>query len=498
MGALIQLVTLGTLYIGQMRVYSILFAAGIWSDIAAQNLVLDPAFGEDGVALVSFGNANDRPRDIDVLPDGRIVLCGWVDATVTSMGAAALSAAGVLDTSLNGTGTVTINPNAFNTDCIVDAMVVQPSDNRIVLAGMVVIRLTATGDLDSTFGYNGVVHRSASDVVIQDDGRIVCSNAWGLEDDLTVFRLLPNGQLDSTFGMNGIARAGVSDIDGWTSLCLYGDGRILAAGRRQQDGVYLIARWDANGSIDENFGVEGVVESGSNSSGVSFPIILLRADGSIFLASDTGTTTGTGWTVRGYLGDGLVDESFGVNGIATIGFDGMGGLNGVTLDGQGRILLIGYVNSPGEISTVVARLLPNGQLDQSFAGAGSFVFPSSIGEAAEVQPDGRIVICGRKAGNMFVIRLTEEIATGTLSGDWGEQPSPASVVRVNGSLAIATYGLWEVRKQVVVLDAMGRLLAKHEMTSTESMVALPGSVQGLLIVRVSDGYRSFTTRLIVE
>ena len=93
--------------------------------------------------------------------------------------------------------------------------VAQDAGGRLVVAGesgqdsVLVLRLSADGQLDTTFGTGGVttipVGAGAESMVIQRDGRILvgASNLNVAGRPMVVARLTPDGAVDSSFGTNG-------------------------------------------------------------------------------------------------------------------------------------------------------------------------------------------------------------------------------------------------------------------------------------------------------
>src|SRR5690606_16761563 len=125
-------------------------------------------------------------------------------------------------------GSVFINPTTNRFDLITNVLV-QP-DDKILLTGIsytqimpekaVVVRLNPNGDLDSGFGNNGVVlnnfgngqvDASFSDVVLQNDEKIVVVGSFYFQGGTGGFygtkplivRYNTDGSFDTTFGNNG-------------------------------------------------------------------------------------------------------------------------------------------------------------------------------------------------------------------------------------------------------------------------------------------------------
>jgi uncharacterized delta-60 repeat protein len=141
-------------------------------------------------------------------------------------------------------------------------------------------RLTAQGAGDAafgTFGYRTDSLGAASIVnalALQPDGRIVAAGTatQGFGDNFFVARLDSTGQMDASFGTNGVAiRDLVFGADQANAVAVETDGRILAAGRItnlvvdrgffRTSGAVAVAGFLANGAIDAGFGSNGAVFS---------------------------------------------------------------------------------------------------------------------------------------------------------------------------------------------------------------------------------------------
>jgi uncharacterized delta-60 repeat protein len=153
---------------------------------------------------------------------------------------------------------------------------------RIVVAGSVVtasgvdvvlLRLTADGALDATFGQGGFVivarpgDQHGSAVIIQPDGALVVAadTTEGSEPQLLVQRFLTSGVVDPSFGTQGAVLAPLgknthsilNDQTAWMVQML--DGRLVVAGNGTLGGVTgpVLARFLPDGSPDPTFGTNG-------------------------------------------------------------------------------------------------------------------------------------------------------------------------------------------------------------------------------------------------
>jgi uncharacterized delta-60 repeat protein len=101
-----------------------------------------------------------------------------------------------------------------------------------------------------------------------------------------------------------------------------------------------------------------------------------------------------------YLPSGALDDSFGDAGVVDLVFNGgiLDEAYGVTIQPDGRILVVGVTRVGAQDDFAVNRYLTGGTLDESFDGDGkvSTDFSGSVDRAyvALVQPDGRIVVAG--------------------------------------------------------------------------------------------------------
>src|SRR5262249_3413666 len=148
------------------------------------------------------------------------------------------------------------------------------------LADFAVVRYTANGTPDSSFGKNGEVTTSfggsyginyATDVAIQGDGKIVAggyaggSSVKGNSYDFALVRYNVNGALDNTFGSGGKVTTNFSGSGGYmtasadqaSAAFIQPDGKIVLAGvtcpvtaPSGADTDIALARYNANGTLD--------------------------------------------------------------------------------------------------------------------------------------------------------------------------------------------------------------------------------------------------------
>lgn len=173
---------------------------------------LDDSFGIDGVSTVSFGNRFSEVTSMAIQSDNKIVLAGRsIEEGDGLMAIARLDADGGLDNTFGQSGIITslISDSSRASDVLID------TNNNIVVAGSystlingepsdsgVVLRYSPAGELDATFGFNGVTSNlniyNAVSISLQSTGHIIVGSSESF-----VLRLTPNGGTDSTFGASG-------------------------------------------------------------------------------------------------------------------------------------------------------------------------------------------------------------------------------------------------------------------------------------------------------
>ncbi len=158
--------------------------------------------------------------------------------------------------------------------------------------GFMLYRLLGNGSLDASFGTAGIVRSFGNeifDLVQQPDGKIIAAGYTGdnlLENDIVLTRYLPDGDLDATFGTDGIVITDHGFVEA-NGVALQPDGKIIVAGFYYQctliffcDYHFIIGRYNPDGSIDNTFRPTGFF---SNSIGLDEELhkVLVQPNGDI-------------------------------------------------------------------------------------------------------------------------------------------------------------------------------------------------------------------------
>ncbi len=388
---------------------------------------LDLTFGGGGKVFTDIDSGGDIVQDIVLQPDGKIIAVGYSYTSTSVRGAIVrYRPNGSLDNTFGTNGKILI-PAVYLRDSAL-----QP-DGKIVVAGYTgsspnydfyIARLNADGTFDTTFNGTGTlildlstVSDNAYSVKIQPDGKILVGGSAAI--DFAIVRLNADGALDTSFDGDGKTYTNIPPGSSRINfLELQPDGKILAAGTSTtpnpssgaEVGSFATARYNADGSLDTSFN-NGIgfattmfftSAQSSGSIGNSAESILLPPGGKILVVGSTHISSlqETKVAMIQYNADGSVDSGFGTNGKAQNSFGMATSAHDAALQADNKIVVAG---SSGHIKfglpITVGRFNPNGSLDTSFNGDGWSRIQNapndySIGNAAVIQPDGKILVGG--------------------------------------------------------------------------------------------------------
>ncbi|MBC8487073.1 MAG: T9SS type A sorting domain-containing protein [Bacteroidetes bacterium] len=343
---------------------------------------LDNTFGIGGKVFTSWNcSSNPADNDIRIQQDGKIILgTRYYNGSDDDFILARFNSDGSPDLSFGDNGQVISSIGSYNDWC--NAIAIQP-DGKILAAGgtnnapasnynynFALIRYNADGSIDSTFGNNGITitniglsNNIAYSMVIQQNNKIILVGEANdsIFSDFALARYKTDGSLDSDFGNGGIVRTPVSTTyDFAKSIDLQPDGKILVAGSAQSslsNYNFALVRYELDGSLDNTFGVNGIVltDIGSDFG----EAVTIQPDEKIILAGSFTNGTIYDFATLRYNNDGALDYTFGTNGLISTSF-GNGDSEGkaVTLGNDGEIIVTGSYNpgSPNYFDFAMVRL----------------------------------------------------------------------------------------------------------------------------------------------
>lgn len=414
------------------------------SDIAVArynaNGTLDLDFGNGGLATINFQSSagvdlNDLGRDIAIDSNGRIVVVGWVQ-TLGGIGVARLTADGDLDTSFGDGGKTlttiaefTVEPRGMALD----------ASGRIIVAG----RRLLTSDLTQ-----------------QQQDFIVARYLAEDSDDL------PAGSLDPTFNVVGYAITDFGGRDEAFDVAIQSnddetaaDDKIVAVGVAGADRQFALARYNIDGSLDTTFGSGGtrltdIVGAGGFE---TIDSVAIQQNDKIVV---TGTTALGDVAVARYLADGsALDLGFNAGnpqqpGVNLINIGDSDTAEGVVIQPDGAIVAAGHFQSSGNRKVFVLRLTTGGVLDLTFGSGGITTTDTSAASGTNeffrdvaLSPDGKIVAGGRDRSRDFLLARYESgliVATADAGGPYVLFEPGASVpLAGSGSGTVISYA-WDL------------------------------------------------------
>jgi uncharacterized delta-60 repeat protein len=368
--------------------------------------------------------------------------------------------------------------------CLVRAMIP-------VIAGSIV-SLPAFGDLDEGFGDGGLVSLHVGDfgsnaeaVAQQPDGKLVLAGGGTVfyDDgpDFLVARLLDDGSRDPAFGTNGIAQVDFfGDTDRAKDIVVQTDGKLVVsgyAGTPNGTRDIAVARFNADGTLDQEFGEGGKATTEIQGSQEDARSMVLQPDGKLVLGGSITDSVGISRQMLIRLNaDGTLDSTFGVGGRSVLELAGndTAWIDDIAVAPDGKLVALGSAMVAGHMSISVVRMLPNGAIDATFGTGGTVTidFGSTVvGLAIAIESDSKVVIAGTEfpdqgGSNAALVRLD---ANGSLDSGFG-----------NGGIATARFD-GDSTLSALALEPGGKIVATGSRSTS-------GAEMDLIVTRfAADG-----------
>ena len=363
---------------------------------------LDPGFGKSGKAMVAFPAENPgsigikyaipfqfTPGHVELAaaPGGKLVIAGSTQIV-------RLSADGKLDPSFGNEGVVTIARPPGRTFLL--AGVAVDSHGRVLVAGSA--RPIPSESTPDPLISSAMVRRYAADGSLDpsfgDEGTVIT--------DLGILppRIGSVRYQGASVGLNGIV------VDAHDRPVLSGGSVsevIPCEGQERSVSTGFVARLTETGGADPTFGDDGlrqIVDFGAFRQGHLFPggDLLVLGSGKFSCAGGTDSRL----VLTGFDSAGNLDGGFGFSGFRSIGFRSA---PVIALAPSGKILLLGPKQNGAKrrANQLLMRLLPDGAIDSGFGRTGriNLDIPRTTGFAA-VAADNRerILLAGYVAHNL--------------------------------------------------------------------------------------------------
>jgi uncharacterized delta-60 repeat protein len=348
-------------------------------------------------------------------------------------------APGSLDTTFHGTGELATYSQGGERYKDVKIQ----SDGKLVATGLIfhnakstppegmnikVARVLPTGQLDNTFGTNGVFSYElnnesfGSSSAILPNGNILVVGQTTIYGTTTspsrslafILQLMPNGALDTAFGTKGVIQLNLGNVsDEAFDVKVQSDGKFLVAGDTAtfgsghgQTNYPFIVRLLPTGAFDTSFGKGGVAKGTGlvydidGNSDNTFRRILLQSNGSIIGVGHAQATNVSVYAalIERFTSAGVVDTTFGTSGRIIDNYaDIQAEYMQSTFLSNGNLVAVGYAEqTSGTNETVVAQYNSAGKPVTTFGSGGKATYVTgsggSYGESVAVQTNGQILV----------------------------------------------------------------------------------------------------------
>lgn len=335
-------------------------------------------------------------------------------------------------------------------------------EGKLILASKIignqlrVSRYLVDGGKDNTFeetkwNFEDGDESSPMRALLQEDGKILLigdSVKAGVKRPAAM-RFHPSGSPDLVFGRKIITTGPEDAVDDpfrykFVDGCLQKNQKILISVRyliEPDNSPYPLSRLfclQANGEPDNDFGEgRGFIDIRFHDHDSFACNVQVQRNGSIIVAGSWNHDGGGTRTVARYTVEGALDNTFGVGGYADVVISDEEGRNQVeglleddwvsriAVQDDDKIIIAGYATGPDGLQNgLLARLEPNGSIDEQFNGGKPLLITRSLNRLAfhsiAIQPDGKIVAVGRGIMANTTMELYERVSeNGELERFWG-------------------------------------------------------------------------------
>ncbi|MBL7809528.1 MAG: T9SS type A sorting domain-containing protein [Saprospiraceae bacterium] len=283
----------------------------------------DSSFGTNGTASFNiWGGGANIMIDMELQSDGKLLVSGY---KAPESAVVRLNTNGTLDNTFGTAGKVIVKPSLFGTGAnyVYGLKIGLTSDQSVVVSGVYshptkpapgfVIKYNVNGQIDPSFGENGIaefyrLEQQISDLfVLPNDEILVLCDLRDPVDNyprVSLVKWLPNGKIDSSFANQGyghltVGQNGAYNHNGY----LQPDGKVVVLGLwafpTSPDSKPSMSRFNADGSMDLSFGINGLVTT-AGLENTGFNNGLVQPDGKIVAVTSYGENDAVYGNIRRY------------------------------------------------------------------------------------------------------------------------------------------------------------------------------------------------------
>ncbi len=242
-------------------------------------------------------------------------------------------------------------------------------------------------------------------------------------ENVAIARYTSTGALDHTFSGDGLLTADFHGDAQATDVAVQPDGRIVIGGvaansSTADPAAVLLARFDANGTIDSTFGTGGRVAF-SGAPLIAVQNLLLQGTRIIVAGADRAGSR----ALARYNANGTLDTTFGAGGKRVVQIGKLTFISDLVLDGSGRVVALGDVAFTRNLAfiptfTALFRFSANGNPDPTF-GCFGMVLTEMLGNGAGTTYVQSMASAAVAEGNDIVVggSATSDPADGQVGTD---------------------------------------------------------------------------------
>ena len=521
--------------------YAFLFSL-VFQATFCQTVSLDTTFGNNGKVLTSFPNLNSGILSSAVQSDGKIIVCGFRNLAINFQTLdtviARYNSDGILDLSFGTNGFIFIN--GLFIDGTAPKMLLLQSDGKIVVTGsnftsgsnsgldFHTYRFNPNGTPDTSFGNNGIVVTDinnstdeSTSILLQSDNKLLVLGTYSTQTNIRFLcgvRYNVDGSIDSSFGVDGKALFGsiaANYSNQLMDVILESNGKIVLGARHDIDGGpgnFLLAKLNANGTIDTGFGTNGARVTNFGADDVLMSIQKINGKYYAFGFSSSAENVAQ-MAISRYSTTGSLDFSFGTNGKVVLNKSANSQFDVITnanLVGD-KILCVGYGENenqslPFNSDAMLIRLNLDGSIDSTFNTNGYVLSDfsnnqSDVFTTLEVLSDGKILTLGSSDVSNLENILLARFVVSTL--ETTQNPETSFKIYPNpftNTLTIESNEINFSDSKIELYDSTGRKL-DDLLVENGNSVTLPINLnlaKGNYILKVCSGLKQETFKIIKQ
>lgn len=373
------------------------------------------------------------------------------------------------------------------------------------------------GELDSTFGKNGVVvhdYNQQEDVISKaifaSNGKIYLGGYTFDNNDpnMLIMSLNADGSLNTSFGNNGAREIDYAngERDYLRDMVELSNGNILAVGSHGDfaSSDRLIAVYKPDGSHDGTFNQSGyIIEGGNYSDGLTSCMAL--SNGNMLVAGYSSDAAGSDVLLAVYKPDGTLDNNFGFNGKLSMDYATNERITAIITASPTKFYAVSREDSK---NLRVVCFDDQGNAINSFGSSGTktIKFPNVVSlEASKLLLDsqGDIYIIGHTyyspgtTDKALVIKLN---SNGDLDSSYAVNGIFEATVG-GGQSNLATDALFLNDGNLLIAGAIvkaGELLPMNFKLATDGTLIFNHGVQGVYSYKVSNQTNSYNAKLVQD